>query len=372
MSEDAEKTYDEFTKKGYTDGLPIVPPTEARVKRMMEFIDRKPDDSLGKVPPSETEATVEHVAINAVMAGCKPEYFPVVVTEIETLLNRPNLRGAVATTGPVWPFAIVNGPIAKEIGMYSGWGLLGTGPNHRANLTIGRTMTLIIQNIGNSIPGISEKKPIYNLSRIGMCIAEAEDALPSSWEPIHVEKGFKKETSTVTVFDEVTVCQTGVGGGRSSGDFKLDTLNEARRLVDLHYNPGMGVTPLGTSSLYICTSESAKIYAENGWTKRRFKEFMYENCRTDPRNWYADYPADVREDIMRTAFASVPKWMRWSSSLPLFRTPEDIWIVVAGGNTPRDVWSVASHHVDHPGITKQISLADGTPAKSVKDFKKKR
>lgn len=374
MSEDAEKTYNDFTKKGYTDGLPIVPPTEARVARMLEWTDRKKDDVLGTVPPADAEATVEHVAINAVMAGCKPEYFPVVVTEIETLLNRPNLRGAVATTGNVWPFAVANGPIAKEIGMYSGWGLLGTGPNHQANLTIGRTMTLIIQNIGNSIPGISEKKPLYNISRFGMCIAEDEDNLPKSWEPLHVEKGFKKDTSTVTVFDEATWGAIGAGGGRASGVLQIDMLNEAKRLAQLHYNPPLGLTPLGNVSLYICTSISAKIYADNGWTKQRFKEFMYENCRVDPRDWYSDYPPDVREDVLRTVFGSVPHsdWMRWSSSLPLFRTPEDIWIVVAGGNVARSVWSVSSHHTDHPGIIKQIALADGTPAKSVKDFKKKR
>jgi hypothetical protein len=101
MSEDVEEIFNAFEKQGYTDGLPIIPPTEERVNRMLEWIDRKPDDSLGKVPPSEDEATVQSVAVNAVMAGCKPEYFPVLVTEIEALLSGPNLRGAVATTGPV-------------------------------------------------------------------------------------------------------------------------------------------------------------------------------------------------------------------------------------------------------------------------------
>ena len=122
MSEDAEKTFNEFEKLGYTDGLPIVPPTEERVNRMLEFSDRDPDDSLERVPPSGDEATVQAVAVNAVMAGCKPEYFPVVVAEMEAMLDRPNLRGAIATQGAVWPMAIVNGPIAREIGLYSSWG----------------------------------------------------------------------------------------------------------------------------------------------------------------------------------------------------------------------------------------------------------
>ncbi|MFH0749082.1 MAG: hypothetical protein V1915_04105, partial [Candidatus Bathyarchaeota archaeon] len=370
MSEDVSKIFDDYEKMGYTDGLPVIPPTKDRVKRMLEWTDRKPDDSLGKTPPSEYEATVEAVAVNAVMAGCRPEFFPVVVAEIEALLDRPNVRGAIATTGGVWPFAIVNGPIAKEIGLYSGWGLLGTGPTHRANLTIGRTMTLVIQNVGKSVPGISEKKPIFNLGRYGICIAE--DEANSPWEPLHVEKGFSKDSSTVTVMDETGWGSTGVGGGRSSGVFELDMQIKAKRIVDAHFNPSMGICPPGDATIYICTSGEAKTYSENGMTKQDIKEFFFENCRSNPREWYKEYPADLRNDIMNTAFAMVPGWMRWSNLVPLFRQPEDIWIVVAGGSAPRDVWSFASHHGGHPGIIKQIALADGTPAKSVKDFKKKK
>ena len=203
---DVEKIYEDFLEKRWCDGLPIIPPTRERVDRMLAFTDRKPDYSLGKMPPSRDEATVEAVAINAVMAGCKPEYFPVIVTEIEALLDRPNLRGALATTGAVWPMGIANGPIAKEIGLYSGWGLFGTGPDHRANVTIGRTMTLVIQNVGKSVPGISEKKPLWNLGRYGICIRENEEESP--WEPLHVEKGFAKDTSTVTVYDETCLAET--------------------------------------------------------------------------------------------------------------------------------------------------------------------
>jgi len=370
MSEDVEKIFNEFEKKGFTDGLPIIPPTEARVKAMLEYTDRKPDDSLGHCPPSEDEATVESVAINAVMAGCKPEYFPVVVTEISSLLDRPNVRGAIATTGPVWPFAIANGPIAREIGMYSGWGVLGTGPNHRANLTIGRVMTFICQNVGKSVPGISEKKPIWNMGRFGLCIMEDEAGSP--WEPMHVERGFNKNESTVTVFDETGWGNHGVGGGRQSGIFEIDQRRRAERIVMVEFNPSMGITPPGDAAIYICTSGEAKIYSDNGWQKQDIKEFLFENCRSDPKQWYHEYPEDIRTDILNTAFSMVPGWMRWSNLVPMFRRPEDIWIVVAGGTAPRDAWSFQSHHGGHPGIMKAITLADGTPAKSIKDFKKKK
>ncbi|MCJ7632978.1 hypothetical protein MUP77_11380 [Candidatus Bathyarchaeota archaeon] len=372
MSEDVEKIFDDYEKKGYTDGLPIIPPTKERVKRMLEWTDRKPDDSLGKVPPSEYEATVESVAVNAVMAGCRPEFFPVVVTEIITLLDRPNLRGALATTASCWPLTVVNGPIAKEIGLHSGWGLLGTGPLHRANLTIGRTMTLILQNVGKSIPGISEKKHLWNLGRIGICFAEAEDLIPPSWDPLHVEKGFEKETSTVTVIDEGRLYQTGVGGGRPSGVFELDMRNTARKLVELHYNPPIGITPRGEASLYICTPSRAKIYADNGWTKQGLKEFFFDNCRSKPDEWFRDYPEDIRNDILRNSFSMEPPWVHTSELVPLFRSPDDLWVVVSGpdGN-PSSVWALSIHHGGHPAVIKQIALANGTPAKSVKDFKHK-
>jgi hypothetical protein len=370
MSEDAEEIFNKFDEQGFTDGHPIIPPTEERVNRMLEWTDRKPDDSLGRVPPSEDEATVMSVAVNAVMAGCKPEWFPVVVTEINALLDRPNLRGAIATTGPVWPFAIANGPIAREIGIYSSWGALGCGPNHRASLTIGRTMTLVIQNIGKSIPGVSEKKPLWNLGRFGICIAEDEEGLPPSWDPCHVEQGFDRETSTITVMDEIGWGQHGSGVGRASGHFDIDMRKKARRMVEHHFKPSMGITPPGDISLYLCTRGSAKIYAENGMSKRDFKEFMWENCRSNPHEWYYDYPEDIREDIMRTAFAMVPPWMRMGTLVPLFRQPEDIWVCVVGGLASRDAWAVASHHGGHPAVTKPIALANGTPAKSVKDFKK--
>jgi hypothetical protein len=351
MNEDIEKINDDFEKKGYTDGLPIIPPTRARVNKMLEWTDRKRDDSLGRVPPSEDEVTVEVVAINAVMAGCKPEYFPVVITEIEALLDRPNLRGALATTAQCWPLAIVNGPIAKEIGLHSGWGLLGTGPQHRANLSIGRTMTLVIQNVGKSIPGISEKKHLWNLGRIGICFPENEDLIPPSWDPLHVEKGFRKETSTVTVFDEGRLYETQVGGGRPSGIFEIDMRRIAKRLVNLHYNPPLGVTPRGEASLYICTPSKAKIYADHGWTKQGLKEFFFENCRSKPEEWFLDYPENIRNDIMRTSFAMEPPWIQIGEFVPLFRSPDDLWVVVSGpdGN-PTDVWALSIHHGGHPAI----------------------
>ena len=368
MSEDAEKTFNEFEKLGYTDGLPIVPPTEERVNRMLQWTDRKPDDSLGRVPPSEDEATVQSVAVNAVMAGCKPEWFPVVVTEISALLSQPNLRGAVATTGHCWPVAIANGPIAKEIGLYSGWGALGTGPNHRANLTIGRTMTLIIQNIGKSIPGISEKKPVLNIGRYGVCFAENEAESP--WEPLHVERGFEKDASTITVLGEGGRFEQ-ISTGRRSGTLSIDIARFAKT-VNNHYNvPFSNQVRENADTILVFTPGQADTFAGNGWTKSDIKNFLYESCRSKPvSEWYSNYPKDIKEDILRTTFVYTPLWKRDLETFPLFPSPESILIVVAGGNPSRIAINMASSHGCDPAITKAVTLADGTPAKSVYDFKR--
>ncbi|MCJ7635179.1 hypothetical protein MUP77_22650 [Candidatus Bathyarchaeota archaeon] len=370
MSEDVEKIYNEFAEKGYTDGLPIIPPTRARVNRMLEFTDRKNDDVIGKVPPSEYEATVEAIASNAVMAGCKPEYFPVVLEAIHGALDRPNLRGALATTGPCWPMTIADGPIAKEIGMYSSWGGIGTGPQHRANVTIGRTVTLCMQNIGKSVPGQTEKKPFFNIWRYGMCFAEAEDLIPAPWQPLSVDKGVPKGTSAVSVIGEGNLDSAG-GGGRPSGDFLMDNLSFARNMNRTHNNPPHGVA-VNADAIIIFTPGQARVYTDNGWSKKDLQEFLFDNCRSDPKDWYKDYPADKREDILRTAFAPAPKWMPSSDLVPLFESPQSINIVIAGGDPPRTFIHYPTAHCNDPLVTKPILFSDGTPVKSVYDFKKRK
>ena len=367
MSEDIEKIYNEFAEKGHTDGLPIIPPTEARVKRMLEFTDKKPDDSLGLVPPSGYEATVESVAANAVMAGCKPEYFPVVIATIEATLDRPNLRGAVATTGPCWPMAIVNGPIAKEIKMYNSWGAIGTGPQHRPNVTIGRTITLVIQNIGKSVPGISEKKPVFNVWRYGLCFGEVEDLIPAPWEPLHVDRGFERETSAVSVIGEGNLTSSG-GAGRPSGHFLFDLNSWAVNMNQTQNSPPHGIA-VNSDAVIIITPGRAKVFTDNGWSKNDLKNFLYNKCRSDRNEWYKGYPEDKRIDILRTAFAPAPTWKRELDLIPLFETPECINIAVVGGDPSRTFVKFPSSHCNDPLVTKPITLVDGTPVKSVYEFK---
>ena len=197
VADDPDAIFERFTREGWTDGLPIVPPTEERVARMLAGTDFDPSCSLGPMPPSWGEATIAKLAVNAVMAGCTPEYFPVIVTAVRAMLAKPfNLYGIQGTTNPATPVLIVNGPITREIGINARGNLFG--PGFRANATIGRAIRLIMTTIGGGVPQQADKAMLGNPAKYTCCFAENEAQSP--WPPLHVERGFAPGTSTVTVF----------------------------------------------------------------------------------------------------------------------------------------------------------------------------
>jgi len=181
---------DEFEfmyEQGFTDGLPVVPPTPERVVRMLSGTRRDPQDLVAVLPPNMGEATVEKVAINAVMAGCKPEYLPVVIAALEAMATDEfNVHGVMATTMGAAPVLVVNGPIRERIGMNMKMGALGQG--NRANASIGRAVRLAVRNIGGARPGGTERSTMGNPMKFTMCFAEWEER--SDWVPLHVERGF--------------------------------------------------------------------------------------------------------------------------------------------------------------------------------------
>jgi peroxiredoxin len=183
--------------QGLGDGLPVVPPTEERVLRMLEGTSRSPSDVVAHIPPNLTPATVEKVAINAVMAGCLPEYLPVVIAAAEAACTDEfNLHGVLATTYFATPVIVVNGPIRDEIDVNCGRNMFGQG--FRANATIGRALQLLVRNVGGGRPGDVDMSTLGQPGKFTCCVGEREDLSP--WEPLHVERGFSPETSTVTVF----------------------------------------------------------------------------------------------------------------------------------------------------------------------------
>ena len=183
--------------QGFSDGLPLLPPTPERVMRMLGGTQRDPQEVVAAVPPNMGEATVEKVAINAVMAGCKPDYLPVVLAGMEAVCTDEfNIHGVMATTMGATPVMVVNGPIRHRLGMNMKLGALGQG--NRANATIGRALRLALRNIGGAKPGGVERSTLGNPMKFSMCFAEWEERSP--WTPLHVERGFDPDDSVLTVF----------------------------------------------------------------------------------------------------------------------------------------------------------------------------
>ena len=162
-----------YQDRGWTDGLPIVPPTEAAVRELLRWTDRDPRELIGILPPRQGEATVEKIAANAVMAGCRPEYFPVVLAAIEALADVDfNLDSVQATTHPVTPLLVVNGPFGRRIGLHGGYNAFGQG--FRANVTIGRAVRLVLMNIGGGLPGSGDRSTQGTPAKLAYCVAENE------------------------------------------------------------------------------------------------------------------------------------------------------------------------------------------------------
>ena len=253
-------------ERGWTDGLPVVPPTPARVLRMLEGTSRGAQEVVADVPPDYVECTVEKVAINAVMAGCKPDYLPVVLAAVEAACHDEFcIHGVLATTYFSGPVVIVNGPIAAEIGM--NWGINALGQGNRANATIGRALQLVIRNVGGGRPGGVDRATLGNPGKYTFCFAENEIASP--WEPLSVERGFSPETSTVTLF---------AGDGlQPIADQKSRTPESlARTYAACLRRVAHPKLAQGSDAMLVVSPEHARVFRQAGWSKARLKEKLDE------------------------------------------------------------------------------------------------
>ncbi len=257
MEDEMEAGFD----RGWSDGLPIVPPTEARVLRMLEGTTRAPTDIVATVPPDLNDVTVEQVAINAVMAGCKPEYLPVVLTAVEGACSDAfNMHGLLATTYFSGPIIVVNGPIAKRIGMNAGGNVLGQG--NRANMTIGRALQLVVRNLGGGRPGGVDMAMHGAPSKLGLAFAELEDSSP--FEPLSVERGLPPGTDAVTIF-------AGQGPTPIVDQLSRDPDSLARSMATVLRACHHSKLAIGMDALLLVSPEHARIFAEAGWDKGRLR-----------------------------------------------------------------------------------------------------
>ncbi len=253
-----------FYERGWTDGLPVVPPTPERVSEFLEASGCQPSDVIALIPTRNRVINAEKVAINCVMAGCLPSYMPVVISVLQAMAEPYYVfHASITSTGGAAPFIVVNGPIRNELKMNSGVNVFG--PGNRANATIGRAIRLILINVAGAQPGVLDKSTQGHPGKYTFCIAEAEEISP--WEPFHVEQGFDPDVSTVTVF--AAESPHGIQNHESGDPEELLTCI-AREMASI------GAFTLGQSAL-VLSPEHANIIAKSGWSKRQIKEFLFEH-----------------------------------------------------------------------------------------------
>ena len=331
-----------YQERGWTDGLPIVPPTPELVAEVLRWTDRERDEIIAVLPPRQGEATVEKLAINAVMAGCRPEVFPVILTAVEAVADAAFNPDAVqATTHPVAPLLIVNGPIARQLRINGAYNAFGQG--FRPNVTIGRALRLILMNVGGGLPGSGDRSTQGNPAKIAYCVAENEEASP--WEPLHVEAGFDPATSTVTAYP----CE---------GPHNIQDHFSASGLGILHTVAG-AMGQAGSNNLLnrgwpllSLGPEHAATIARDGYSKQDVKRFVFEHARFPLARLGEEYK---RQQISAHGVADDPATM-----IPIAESPEAITVIVVGGAGKHSSWQPTFGRQTRP-VTRAIARRDGTP-----------
>lgn len=261
-------------ERGWSDGLPVVPPTDDRILRMLGGTDRKPDEVVGLVPPNLAPCTVEKVAINAVMAGCKPEYMPVVLGVLEAALDPLfTLHGLLCTTHFSGPLVIINGPAARAIGMNSGVNALGQG--NRANATIGRALQLIVRNVGGGLPGAIDRATLGNPGKYTFCFAEDES--DPAWEPLSVRRGIAPGKSAVTLFHG-----EGVHGFIDQKSRTPEDL--VRSLAMALFGVGHPKLCDSGNAVLVLSPEHWAIFRDAGWDRHRIEDALYQALKRPGRD----------------------------------------------------------------------------------------
>lgn len=336
-----------FFERKWTDGLAIVPPTQEAVAEMIEYVGRDPQEVLGEIPPYGGLATIEKLAINSVMAGCRPEHFPVVIAAVEAALDPiHNLNGTQTTQSGTEQLIIVNGPIAKKLGINSGDGVFGRG--YRANGTIGRALRLILWNLGRNFPGDPDKSTFSHPGAWSFCIAENEDASP--WEPLHVEKGLPSGSNGVTVF-----CCEALNPFLTFGTVKQVLFAACEALA----NPGSGnrVFLYEGEVLLVFSALIAEQFRREGWSKKDVKKYIWEHARVP--YWKVEGVGLLTAPFLGGGNAADLWWPKWidrsdpNTPVPITLTPEDIHVIVSGG---RGSWSGICHGWGLGGrmVTKEV------------------
>jgi len=293
-----------YYQKGWTDGLPVVPPTEERVMEFLQVARKQPGDVLGYVAERDKKLTAEKVAVNAIMAGCLPEYFPVVIAAVEAICEPEfNIHGNSVSTGGSASLLIVNGPVRQKLGF--NWGVNLLGPGFRPNATVGRSIRLITINLLGSVPGILDKSTFGHGGKYSYCIAEDEDAGP--WAPLHVDKGFRKDESTVTAI----ACRASVqvmNHDANTPEGILDTVAEV-----------MKATACRVDEYVVILGPEHMTYVRQ-WPKERVKQHLWEQSKKT-----------VRDAVLQGWGRHRVGGRSDDELVPVVETPDALTVITGGG-----------------------------------------
>lgn len=297
-----------FFRNGWSDGLPVVSPTPALVLAALEAAGLSPEQVLGGEHVRRRALTAEKVAINAVMAGCTPELFPVVVSAVQALTDSDyGLHGNLISTGGAAPLMIVSGPVVEDLEFNSGTSAFG--PGFRANATVGRAIRLILQNVLGARPGDMDQSILGHPGKYGYLIAE--DAA-NPWQPFHVDRGYEPEQSTVTVM-------------AAWGPIQVD--NQLSRTAEGVLNTiADAMSHLGTNNIVwqcqmalVLCPDHAQTIADNGWTKQDVKRYLQEHARRE------------LSELVRAGRIEPPEGGEAECEVSVLKDPDDLLVVVAGG-----------------------------------------
>ncbi|MDO8673009.1 MAG: hypothetical protein Q7O66_16500 [Dehalococcoidia bacterium] len=359
-----EEVQEHFHQNFWSDGLPVMPPTIAKVEKFLRFTDRSPNEVIGTLLPEKREATVWNVAVNGVMAGCRPEYMPILVAIVEAMAE-PEWRIEDGGSTPAWePLVIVNGPIVKQLGFNYESGTMRVG--WQSNTSVGRFARLCMRNLAGlrQTPGKSTDKGVIGFT-FNVALAENEDAVAEvGWKPFGVEQGFAAGENVVTVQSVFSISPPIFVNTRNMGD----ALEVAHRLAevwgegDVAYWSSTGMYYGKWYPLLVVTPTVAKSLARAGWSKDDLKKYLYENVRIPA--WKAeegtgfhgnnyDLRQLVQEGRLSKEYFASPDPNRL---VPVFRCPEWIGIVVSGDPEVFRARGYTSNHMQGPPVSKAIKL----------------
>ena len=339
VPDDPAAVWEYFYEKGWCDGLPVVPPTAERVSAMLATLDRDSKEVVVKLSPSYNEVTLEKIAVNAVMAGCAPACLRVVVTAVEAIAE-PRFRLLPMGTPPATPLIILNGPIRQELGINCGYSALGGIT--RSNATIGRALRLVILNLGlGGAHVIRDQATLGMPTRISFCLGENEEASP--WEPLHVERGFRREDSTVTLVNAVSPVNI------------LD--QEAKSAESLIITLAGSMTIQGTNNMcrdpaepfLLLGQEHACLLASGGMSKQDVRSRIWERAFIPLEAFSPE-----NQEFIRRSGRPVHE-----GRVHIVKEPEHLRIVVAGGLGPHSQFLSTIGHTPQQSVTRLIPKGKG-------------